>query len=1003
MAVFASILLFLFTAFLPYGTSGHPSGLAGPGVSTETTTTTSHGPVFTVPPTVDIGMNVLPNVQDPQAVNPQHVCPGYTASHVRHTKAGFAADLTLAGPACNVYGNDIEDLALLVRFETDDQIHIQIQPRYIGKENETWFILPDALFPEPTERRPPHESNSHIVVSWENEPSFSFTVRRQETDDILFTTKGSVIVYEDQFIEFGSALPKNYNLYGLGEVIHGFRLGNNLTRTLFAADVGDVIDSNIYGNHPVYLDTRYFISGESGELTYIPEPTDKNAQYVSYTHGVFLRNAHAQEILLQPSNITWRALGGSIDLHFYNGPTAKDVMKSYQFSEIGLPAMQQYWTLGYHQCRWGYDNWTALQDVVDNFAKFDIPLETIWTDIDYMKEYRDFENDPVRFGYDKGAEFLSKLHANKQHYVPIVDSAIYAPNPGDSGDEYQPFTRGVDADAFVLNPDGSIYYGAVWPGYTVFPDWIGAVLNGSGAIDWWISEMLMWSKKVAFDGIWIDMSEVASFCVGSCGSSNLTFNPVHPPFELPGEPGNLVLDYPEGFNITNATEAASASSSLQSQVHASTATSTSPAGPTTSYFRTSPTPGSRNINWPPYAINNYHGDIAVHALSPNATHHGGAVEYDFHNIFGHQILNATYQALLEVFEGKRPFIIGRSTFAGSGKWAGHWGGDNMSLWAYMFFSIPQALSFSIFGIPMFGVDTCGFSGNSDAELCSRWMQLSAFFPFYRNHNTLGAISQEPYVWGSVITASKTAMHIRYQLLPYMYTLFAQANRDGTTVMRALAWEFPNEPWLANADRQFLLGGAIMVTPCLVQGATTVDGVFPGLGDGTLWYDWYDLTAVTGVQLGQNITIDAPLGHIPVYLRGGNVVPLQEPAMTTAASRSNPWGLLVVLDKAGYAFGDLYLDDGESLKPNATKWIRFSAKDGSLMITPNGQYVDTSPLQNVTVLGLPHAPSKVSLDGEDLDSSYWTYSEDKSLLALEKLGSRFPNGAWGDETWNITWS
>lgn len=83
-----------------------------------------------------------------------------------------------------------------------------------------------------------------------------------------------------------------------------------------------------------------------------------------------------------------------------------------------------------------------------------------------MKGYRNFENDPSRFSYSEGAEFLTKLHANDQHYIPIVDSAIYAPNPEDPNDAYPPYERGVDSNAFMLNPDGSIYYGAVWPGYT---------------------------------------------------------------------------------------------------------------------------------------------------------------------------------------------------------------------------------------------------------------------------------------------------------------------------------------------------------------------------------------------------------------------------------------------------------------------------------------------------------------------------------------------------------
>lgn len=113
-------------------------------------------------------------------------------------------------------------------------------------------------------------------------------------------------------------------------------------------------------------------------MTYAPNATDKSAQYISHTHGVFQRNAHTQEVLLRESNITWRALGGNIDLYFYQGPTQDKVTKSYQTSAIGLPTMQQYWTFGYHQCRWGYNNWTELQDVIDNFAKFEIPLETIW-------------------------------------------------------------------------------------------------------------------------------------------------------------------------------------------------------------------------------------------------------------------------------------------------------------------------------------------------------------------------------------------------------------------------------------------------------------------------------------------------------------------------------------------------------------------------------------------------------------------------------------------------
>jgi len=87
-------------------------------------------------------------------------------------------------------------------------------------------------------------------------------------------------------------------------------------------------------------------------------------------------------------------------------------------------------------------------------------------DIDYMNLFRDFENDQESWSYEEGADFLDRIHANGQHFVPIVDSAIYSPDPSDPKGVYPTYDRGIEADAFMLNPDGSLYIGQVWPGYT---------------------------------------------------------------------------------------------------------------------------------------------------------------------------------------------------------------------------------------------------------------------------------------------------------------------------------------------------------------------------------------------------------------------------------------------------------------------------------------------------------------------------------------------------------
>jgi alpha-glucosidase len=287
--------------------------------------------------------------------------------------------------------------------------------------NITQYILSPDLVDLPQQGvRDPETEDIDLQFSWSNDPSFSFTVVRKSTGDVLYDTRGSVLVYENQFIEFVTQLPENYNLYGLGERIHGLRLNNNFTATFFAADAGDPIDGNIYGNHPFYLDTRYYeVDEKTGAHTLVTsQNTSSKADYVGRSHGVYQRSAHPMEALMLPTNLTWRALGGSIDLYFFDGPNQEAVTKQYQTGVIGLPAMQSYWGFGFHQCRWGYKNWSETQDVVDNYRKFGIPLETIWNDIDYMFQYRDFTQDPNTFGIETGKDFFSGLAANNQHYIP---------------------------------------------------------------------------------------------------------------------------------------------------------------------------------------------------------------------------------------------------------------------------------------------------------------------------------------------------------------------------------------------------------------------------------------------------------------------------------------------------------------------------------------------------------------------------------------------------------
>ncbi|KAM0720338.1 hypothetical protein Q7P37_004474 [Cladosporium fusiforme] len=969
-----------------------------------TAQTSTEREIPTLSPQINAAPSLTPTILDASAPDSQ-TCPGYKASNVVNSTSGFTADLAIAGDACSAYGNDINDLTLEVTYQTKGRLNVRIYPKNIAPQNASQYLLPADIVWQPGVDGNTTRAGSDLMLEWSNDPSFQFRVVRQSNNEELFSTYGHVVVFEDQFIELVTNMVDDYNVYGLAENIRDFRLGNNHTQTFYATDSGNTVDGNVYGQHPFMQETRYHSNAStSAHGLYARNGNAVHSPYQGLISNADTPNpAHGQEWLLRNQTVTYRAIGGSFDLYFLSGQVAdgsSSALKTIsQYQEcVGFPAMQMFWTFGFHQTRWGYENISVMEDVVAGYRSANIPLECVWNDIDIYELYRDFTNNEVTFPVSEFQAWIASLHANHQYYVPIIDSNIYVPNPNNESDSYSPFERGAALGTFIRDGTDDFYHGNNWPGFSSWADWL---LPSSQ--DWWTSEIVTWWNETSFDGIWIDLNEAASFCVASCGKGRLNENPVHPPFLLPNDPFNKDFRYPEGFNVSNATEAAAISASSASQASVLSNLTVLPVPTTTTQGRTEPTPGVRNLNFPPYVLNAVQPghSLLKSAIAPNATHNDdyNTTEYEMHNLFGLQISNATYEALLTLFPGRRPFNIGRSTFAGSGRVTGHWGGDNTSTWGSMFLSISQALTFMMSGMPMFGADTCGFAGNTDYDLCSRWMQLSAFFancvpPFYRNHNVKATISQEAYRWSSVAESAKRAMNVRYSLLNYMYTLFYHAHTKGETVMRALAWEFSEDVTLRETYSQFMLGPSLLVTPVLIPNVDTVNGVFPGVGDGEKWYDWYTLQAVEA-QPQENVTLSAPLEHINVHVRGGSILPLQEPGYTTAEVRSNPWSLLAALDSNGEAKGDLYVDDGVSLKPDAIKIVIFSFSNNTLTITVDGDYSSTAPLSNVTVAGFPTAPTSVclSVGSQDCNADALSLTSENGSVRVTGLEQFTKDGAW----------
>ncbi|XP_076422556.1 maltase-glucoamylase isoform X6 [Peromyscus maniculatus bairdii] len=671
-------------------------------------------------------------------------------------------------------------------------------------------------------------------------------------------------------------------------------------------------------------------------------------------HGVLLMNSNAMDVTFQPlPALTYRTTGGILDFFVFLGPTPELVTQQYT-ELIGRPVMVPYWSLGFQLCRYGYENDSEISSLYDDMVAKKIPYDVQYSDIDYMERQLDFTLSPKFSGFP---DLINRMKGNGMRVILILDPAI-------SGNETQPypaFTRGLENNVFIRYPNnGDIVWGKVWPDYpdiVVDPD-----------LDW-DSQVEKYRAYVAFP----DFFRNSTATWWKKEIEELYTNPQDPKKSLKFD--GLWIDMNEPSSFVNGAVPSGCSNAT--------------------------------LNRPPYMP---HLEARDRGLSSKTLcmeseqilpDDSRVRHYDVHSLYGWSQTRPTYEAVQEV-TGERGVVITRSTFPSSGRWAGHWLGDNTAAWDQLGKSIIGMMEFSLFGISYTGSDICGFFQDAEYEMCVRWMQLGAFYPFSRNHNTIGTRRQDPVSWDETFeNISRSVLETRYTLLPYLYTLMYKAHMEGSTVVRPLLHEFVSDHETWNIDKQFLLGPAFLVSPVLEPNARTVDAYFPR----ARWYDYY-----TGVDInarGQWKNLPAPLDHINLHIRGGYILPWQEPAMNTHLSREKSMGLKVALNDEGLAEGWLFWDDGKSINITERSYLaRFSVSQNTLQthVIFNNYITGTAPLNlgYIEIWGL----SSVSITSVSIitgsrliESVPYDYNSTTQVLKVNVTDKRLSLHNFQSLTWN----
>jgi alpha-glucosidase/alpha-D-xyloside xylohydrolase len=366
-------------------------------------------------------------------------------------------------------------------------------------------------------------------------------------------------------------------------------------------------------------------------------------------------------------------------------------------------------------------------------------------------------------------------------------------------------------------------------------------------------------------------------------------------------------------------------------------------------------------------------------------------EGDWFNLFErikrHQLY---YQGPLSTRPNVRPWSLHRNGHLGVAQWGGWvWSGDTQSTWKTLEGQIAVGINHSLSLGPYWGSDTGGFYTTSEltGELYARWFQFSAFCPSFRSHGRIWRL-RTPWGWGlaemgftegqrdlppqsamndpRIEPICKKYAELRYQLIPYTYTLAAEARETGLPFMRAMWLHYPDDERLRGLGTQYLWGRDLLIAPVFQPSAAEREVYLPA-GD---WYDWWTNEKLTG---GKSIKRSVDLQTMPLYVRAGAIIPFDPIRQYLLEPVSEPTTIRVYSGASGNF--RWYEDDGLSQEYLQGKfaWTNLHWDDAAKRLTierdPTAGNLQQAPRKFIVQL-LPSGKTKeITYDGRRAEIAF----------------------------------